>query len=246
VSLLPWCWLGRVRYQAATELQAALRDRVLAGEQQAQMVLCLEHEPVVTLGRGGGHLLATPAELGARGVEVARASRGGEATYHGPGQLVIYPVVRLGGAVVDFLAQVAGALAEVCAVLGVPGAEWRRAPAGLWLGPAKLAACGLHLRRRVTAHGFALNVSTDPAAWAWIVPCGLHGASIASLAEALGSDARVPAVAEVAALAGPAIARALGHRPLRLEARQPVGPAIAPALIAQVDGAGRHRAEALQ
>jgi lipoyl(octanoyl) transferase len=179
---LPWSWLGRVDHAAGLAEQEARRDRLLAGDLAAAAVLLCEHPPTVTLGRHAGtaHLRVAPAELARRGVALAPASRGGDVTYHGPGQLMVYPVVRLTGGVVRYLATIAGVLAAVAADLGVPGAAWRREPAGLWLGPAKLAACGLHLRRGVAVHGFAFDVATPPAAWQVIVPCGL-GTPVTSL-----------------------------------------------------------------
>jgi lipoyl(octanoyl) transferase len=209
---LTWHWLGRVAHAAAMAEQEARRERLLAGDAAAAAVLLCEHDPVITLGRSAdrGHVVAAPAVLEAAGVTVAEVSRGGDVTYHGPGQLMVYPVVRLRGSVVAYLEAVAGALAEVAAALGVPGAVWRRDPAGLWLGERKLAACGLHLRRSVVVHGFALNVATPPAMWQLIVPCGLASpvTSIADERAARGLPPPPP-LPEVAAAAGPAIVRAL-------------------------------------
>jgi lipoate-protein ligase B len=206
----PWSWLGRVAYPAAVELMEARRARILAGEAAEEILLC-EHDPVITVGRGAdrANVLAGRAELEARGVALIESSRGGDVTYHGPGQLMVYPTVRLRRGVVAHMEAVAGALAEVAAELGAPGAAWRRDPAGLWLGGRKLAACGLHVRRGVAIHGFAFDVCTPPDAWRLIVPCGLASRVSVSLAEVLGGP--VPAVAEVAELAGPRLARALAR-----------------------------------
>jgi lipoate-protein ligase B len=211
VSQLSWSWLGRIGHAAAVELMEARRDRVLAGDDAAQEILLCEHDPVVTLGRGadGAHILVGRAALEARGVAVVDASRGGDVTYHGPGQLMVYPVVRLRRGLVAFLETVAGVLAEVAAELGVPGAEWRRQPAGLWLGERKLAACGLHVRRGVVIHGFAFDVATPPEAWRMIVPCGLGSGITVSLAQALGREA--PAVTAVAERVGPRLVQALAE-----------------------------------
>jgi len=124
---------------------------------------------------------------------------------------MVYPVVRIAGSVVGFLEAVAGALAEVAARLGVPGAGWQRDPAGLWLGTAKLAACGVHLRRRVTGHGFAFNVATPPEMWQLIVPCGLADRAVTSIAEQRQARGLPPppAMAEVAEMAGPLLCAAL-------------------------------------
>ena len=208
---LPWSWLGRIRHATAVELMEARRARVLDGEAAEAILLC-EHDPVVTLGRGAdpANVLMGRAELEARGVEVVATSRGGDVTYHGPGQLMVYPVVRLHRGLVAFLETVAGQLAEVAAELGAPGAAWRRQPAGLWLGERKLAACGLHVRRGVAIHGFAFDVCTPPDAWRVIVPCGLGSGVTVSLTEALGGSA--PAVAAMAERVGPRLARVLAPR----------------------------------
>ena len=210
---LPVAWLGRVSHRAAVEEMEARRARILAGDDAAAALLLCEHDPVITLGRSAAtaHVLASAAELAARGVDRVLASRGGDVTYHGPGQLMVYPVVRLRRGVVAHLAAVAGALAEVAAELGAPGAAWRREPAGLWVGEGdaarKLAACGIHLRRGVAIHGFALDVDTPPEMWRLIVPCGLGAAPVTSLARLTGGA--VPSVAEVARRAGPRVVAAL-------------------------------------
>lgn len=193
-----WYWLGRAPYRRVWADQLALRERVWAGD--AGAVLLCEHPPVITLGRS-----ATPANiLDASDVPIERIERGGEVTYHGPGQLMIYPVVRIPG-IVPFLTCVAGAIVEACAALGVRGAEWRAKPAGVWCGDAKLAACGIHVARDVSVHGFALDVATPVDAWARIRACGLD-APHASLAAQLG---RAIDVTTAAIEVGPRVAAAL-------------------------------------
>ncbi|HEY5927446.1 MAG TPA: lipoyl(octanoyl) transferase LipB [Kofleriaceae bacterium] len=195
---LHYRWLGRAEYRPMLALQHAERERVWAGG--AGAILMAEHPPVLTLGRS-----ATLANVLAPGdIPIERIERGGDVTYHGPGQLMVYPIVRVRG-VVDFLSRVAGALADACAALGVPGAQWRRDPAGVWLGSAKLAACGIHIARGVSVHGFALNVCTPSNAWTRIRPCGLSCAQI-SLADSLGAEISVE---QVAAEAGPRLVAAL-------------------------------------
>lgn len=193
-----WHWLGRAPYRRVLADQLALRERVWAGADGA--VLLCEHPPVITLGRS-----ASPLHILVAGdVPIERVDRGGEVTYHGPGQLMIYPVVRIGRASA-FLELVAGALAEACAALGVPGAAWRCEPAGLWLGDAKLAACGLHIAHGVSVHGWALDIDTPADAWARIRACGLD-APHASLAAARG---RSLAVVDAAIEVGPRVAAVL-------------------------------------
>jgi lipoate-protein ligase B len=144
--------------------------------------LC-EHEPVITLGRSARaeNVLASSGALARRGVTVARASRGGDVTYHGPGQLVGYPVVRLRGGVVAHMTMMARAIGRVLAELGI-STEFRRDAPGLWTNDEKLCAFGVHIRSRVAIHGFALNVTTDLTAFDLIVPCGLPGARATSIA----------------------------------------------------------------
>ncbi len=210
---LAWHWLGRVSHARAVSRQEACREQVLAGQLSEQAVFLAELEPTITLGRSADprNLLVTPDELSRRGVVLCRASRGGEATYHGPGQLLVYPVVRLRGGLVAYLETLAGSLATVAARLGVTGAKWKRAPAGLWLGDAKLAACGVHLRRRVSIHGFSLDVATPHEAWEMINPCGLVGVRTTSIAAECAAHgvSPPPAVADVAAIAGPIVCRDL-------------------------------------
>jgi lipoyl(octanoyl) transferase len=203
-----WRWLGQVDHPAGLAEQESRRDRLLGGDDSAATVLLCEHPPTITLGRNAarGNVLSRPP-----GVAVVEVSRGGDVTYHGPGQLMVYPVVRLRRGVVHYLETIAGVLAAVAAELGVPGAAWKRDPAGLWLDDAKLAACGLHLRRGVAVHGWALDVATPPEAWRAIVPCGL-GTPVVSLDAARRARGLPPAppVAEVAALVGPRLSEALG------------------------------------
>jgi lipoyl(octanoyl) transferase len=160
-----------------------------------------EHPPVITLGRS-----ANPANvLAPAGIDVVPIERGGDVTYHGPGQLMIYPVVRLRRGVVDFLERVAGAIAESAAALGAPGAAWKRDPAGVWAGESKLAACGIHVARGVSVHGFALDVATPREAWARINPCGLGKPGV-SLTMLRGAPIRVE---DVAVEVGPRVVTAL-------------------------------------
>ena len=199
---VPWRWLGHAGYREVLAEQLATRERVWAGEPGA--VLLCEHPAVITLGRS-----ATPANiLDAGDIPIERVERGGEVTYHGPGQLMVYPVVRL-RSVVGFLERVAAAIADACAALGVPGAAWQRDPAGVWLDGKKLAACGIHVARGVSVHGFALDVDTPPGAWRAIRPCGLDVPQI-SLARALGAPIAVDRVAHEL---GPRVVEAVRSAP---------------------------------
>jgi lipoyl(octanoyl) transferase len=213
--LAAWRWLGRVPFAETAALQEDLRRDVLAGHAPETLLLC-EHEPVITLGRSARreHVLASAAELARRGVVVHEASRGGDVTYHGPGQLVGYPIVRLRAGVVAHVEAMATGLAELLARFGV-AASWRREAPGLWTTrandaqPAKICAFGVHVRQRVAIHGFALNVTTALDAFDLIVPCGLRDVAVTSLAAEAGT---APDVASLAPLAAEALGASFGVR----------------------------------
>jgi lipoyl(octanoyl) transferase len=190
---LAWHWLGRADYRRVLADQLAERERVWAGGDG--VVLLCEHPPVITLGRSAdrSNILASADDLSAAGVTIEQIERGGDVTYHGPGQLMIYPIVKIRG-VIDFLERVAGAIADACTALGGDGAAWQRDPAGLWRNGAKLAACGIHVARGVSIHGFALDVATPREAWARIRPCGLATPQV-SLSTLRGSTIDVETVA---------------------------------------------------
>lgn len=206
---LRWDYLGRVRYGAALALQHQVRDAVLAGRGEPVLLLC-EHSPVITLGRSAepGNVLAAPAALAADGVEVVPIERGGDVTYHGPGQLMIYPIIPI-RSVVTFLSEVGRVLSGVCAELGVADVEFRERPAGLWLGAEKLAACGIHLRRGVVLHGWAFNVATPPEAWRYIRPCGGDAPQLSLRDARARRGLAAVGVPAVAAEVGPRLAAAL-------------------------------------
>jgi lipoyl(octanoyl) transferase len=198
-------WLGRVAYRDAHALQKQLVDDRAAGRIGDQLLL-LEHPAVLTLGRQSdpAHILATPEQLAARGIEVIRVERGGEVTYHGPGQLVAYPIVALarrGMLVRPFVRALEAALIETCSAHGVR-AERRDGHPGCWCGvegPAarKIGALGLRVERGVTYHGIALNVTVDLADFELIDPCGMPGVRSTSIAAELDQRAAVPTTASV-------------------------------------------------
>ena len=178
-------WQGLVPYPAALELQETTHALRVAGRCPDTLLL-LEHPPVVTLGRGSALAReAIPrAALEAQGVAVCESGRGGRATYHGPGQLVGYPIVDLrafGSDVHAYLRALEAALLATAADFGV-SAGAREGLTGVWVGERKLASIGIQIRRWVTLHGFALNVDMDLAPFGWFEPCGLHGLTVTSLA----------------------------------------------------------------
>lgn len=178
--------LGRRRYGEVLELQRRLCRQRMAGEIAEDLLLLVEHEPVVTLGRGtrATSLPLTVAQLEARGLEVFDVERGGDVTLHAPGQLVGYPILDLGGWRRDlhwYLRQLEEVLIRG---LGAVDIEAERDPGrtGVWTGGRKIASIGIHVKQWVTFHGFALNVTTDLSLFDLIVPCGLSGVTMTSVA----------------------------------------------------------------
>jgi lipoyl(octanoyl) transferase len=210
-------WLGRTRYRDAWDLQHRLVAARAAGSIGDQLLL-LEHEPVLTLGRHSdpSHVLAGPAELAARHIELIRTERGGEVTYHGPGQLTAYPIVGLadrGLYVRSFVRALEAALSETCAAFGVEAGPKDGYP-GCWCadGTRKIGAVGVRVERGVTYHGVALNVSVSLADFDLIDACGMPGLESTSIARER-DEAAEPGVESVAGAAtgfARALARALG------------------------------------
>jgi len=215
-------WLGRIGYREAWALQKELVDRRAAGEVGDRLLL-LEHDPVLTLGRQADqrHVLASPRELARRGIEVIRVERGGQVTYHGPGQLVGYPILRLGdrGILVrPLVTALETAMIATCAELGVDAIR-RDGHPGCWVdgGPnhpfRKLGALGLRIERGVSYHGIALNVDVDLRDFELIDPCGEPGLISTSVAEELGRTAEPPStevVERAASIFAETFASALG------------------------------------
>ena len=210
-------WLGRTPYRDAWDLQHRLVAARAAGAIGDQLLL-LEHEPVLTLGRHSdpSHILADPAELAARRIEVVQTERGGEVTYHGPGQLTAYPIVRLadrGLFIRSFVRALEAALSETCAAFDVEAGPKEGFP-GCWCaaGSRKIGAVGVRVEHGVTYHGIALNVVVRLADFKLIDACGLPGVESTSIARERDEAATPPAesVAKAAAEFAGAFARALG------------------------------------
>jgi lipoyl(octanoyl) transferase len=213
-------WLGRVPYSDAHALQKRLVADRADGVIDDQLLL-LEHPPVLTLGRNSdpAHILASDEDLAARGIAIERIERGGEVTYHGPGQLVAYPIVRLherGLLLRPFVRALEAALIETCAAHGVAAAR-RDGHPGCWcdpdgLAPRKIGALGLRVERGVSYHGIALNVTVDLADFGLIDPCGMPGVESTSIARERGEDGRptTASVERAAAIFAPAFAAAIG------------------------------------
>ncbi|MDP9266156.1 MAG: lipoyl(octanoyl) transferase LipB [Chloroflexota bacterium] len=211
-------WLGLVPYEEALALQRSVARARIGGAIADDVLLLLEHPPVVTLGRSAteANLRASPALLAARGVELFEAERGGDITFHGPGQLVGYPIVNLRGHRPDlhwYLRQVEAVLIHALGSIGI-AAERSEGRTGVWTGGRKIASIGVHARDWVTWHGFALNVSTDLSYFDLIVPCGLSGVTMTSVAQELGPGA--PGLAHVADLVSASFGEIFSLSPTRL------------------------------
>jgi lipoyl(octanoyl) transferase len=188
--------LGVVTYAEALALQRQLVDQRKANLIPDQLLL-LEHPPVITLGVKArddrSHLLETPERLAARGIEVVETGRGGDVTYHGPGQLVGYPILDLNPDrrdVHQYVRDLEEVLIRAVATFGVVAG---RSPGltGVWVGDAKLAAIGIRIARWITSHGFALNVTTDLEPFGLIIPCGITDKGITSLERLTGEPLRM-------------------------------------------------------
>jgi lipoyl(octanoyl) transferase len=208
-------WLGRMDYAAAHALQKQLVDERATGVIEDQLLL-LEHPAVLTLGRQSdpAHILASDDELTARGITVERTERGGEVTYHGPGQLVAYPIIRLHERALlvrPLVRALESALIATCAAHDV-GADRRDGHPGCWCDPTgpsprKIGAVGLRIERGVSYHGIALNVTVDLADFDLIDPCGMPGVASTSIAHERGDQTGPPSTASVER-AAPIFARA--------------------------------------
>ena len=191
-------WLGRISYEAGLEMQDAAVKARLAGE-TTDTVYLLEHEPVYTIGRtrdksslkGDDNALPHP---------VFETNRGGQATYHGPGQLVGYPILDLksyGKDLHTYLRAIEDALVAACAEIGVEAAT-REGLTGVWCEDRKVASIGVGVRHWVSMHGFAINVGADLSGFDSIVPCGIGGVQMSSVSREAGRDIGVREFAEVA------------------------------------------------
>ena len=181
--------LGVVPYHAAWDLQRQLVEGRKA-RQVSDTVLFLEHPPVITLGRNARseHLLTSPETLREFGIELVESDRGGDVTFHGPGQLMGYLILDLSlirKDVVWYVRTLEEALIRTAGEFGIC-AERRKGMPGVWVGEAKVASIGVHLSRWVTSHGFALNLAPDLSCFRHIVPCGIAGSQVTSFHQILG------------------------------------------------------------
>jgi lipoyl(octanoyl) transferase len=238
-------WMGRVPYRDAWDLQKALASARAHGR-IGDLLLLLEHPPVLTLGRQAddAHVLAPQAMLEAEGIEVIRVERGGEVTYHGPGQLVAYPIIKLADRELflrEYVRALEGAMADTCAANGVEAGR-REGHPGCWVdadGPLvrKIGALGVRVERGVAYHGIALNISTKLLDFGLIDPCGMPGLRSTSIAAEHGRRLDAPSTESVEAAArvfAPALA---GRLNAELAWSNDDPRALVPSLEAEVEAA---------
>jgi lipoyl(octanoyl) transferase len=207
-------WLGRIAYGDALRVQRECARA--AGDGGEETLLLLEHEPVFTLGRNASpeDVLMDESRRQAEGIEVIETDRGGKVTYHGPGQLVGYPILNLDPDRRDVKAYVTDLEETLIRTLTAYGISGARSPrkdriTSVWVGNDKIAAIGVHISRWITTHGFALNVSDEPLArFGGIVPCGITDGGVTSIERVLG---RAPALTEVAGRLVAEFARVFGR-----------------------------------
>jgi len=201
--------LGLQPYRTVWQLQHSLHARVSKGEEDETWIF-VEHEPVVTLGRNAKdeNVLLSREALAARGVDLVQIERGGDVTYHGPGQLVVYPIRRLERfrEVVPLVRTLEGAVIEACAQFGVSCERWSD-HAGVWAGRNQICAIGLAVQKMTSLHGIALNVCTELSYDTLINPCGLSDRGITSLSRETG---RQLAIAQIKPVLAAALERAFG------------------------------------
>jgi lipoate-protein ligase B len=191
--------LGVRAYREVWELQHRLHEAVRLGRQPDTWIV-VEHPPVITLGRAAKreNVLMDACELAARNVDLVEIERGGDVTYHGPGQLVVYPIRKLERfrEVVPLVRSLEGAVIDACARFGVRGERWS-GHAGVWVGRNQICAIGLAIQRMVSLHGLALNVSTDLTYDRLINPCGLTDRGVTSLSKEIRRSVSIAQVKHV-------------------------------------------------
>ena len=193
--------LGQIDYDEAWNIQTDIVGARNRGELNADTILVLEHPAVFTLGRRGGteNLLVSEKFLEEYGIAVTQVERGGNITYHGPGQLVVYPIIDIEAAkvsVVNFVHALEEVMLQTAAVWGIE-AERNSTNHGIWVGNQKLGSIGIALRRGISFHGLALNVNLDLTPFSWIQPCGLQGVQMTSMAKELSGQVSMREVQEV-------------------------------------------------
>lgn len=197
--MLHWQHLERVAYSDALDMQMQCWEQ-RRDHKRPDHLFTLEHHPVITLGRRAKDedVLLSPEALQQRGIDLVRSDRGGEATWHGPGQLVLYPIIHVGAheiGVSDLVRGLAACIREFLSDLGIES-EWSNEHPGLWVEDRKIAAVGMRIQTGVSRHGAALNLSSALDAYSVIVPCGLPESKVTSVLHELGHAPTIAAAAE--------------------------------------------------
>ena len=222
---MDWSYLGTLDYRRSLALQELRREKLRAG-QVNEALLLLEHPHIYTLGRNADRadILAGSDWLQSRGVKVEECDRGGQVTYHGPGQLVGYPILDLNPDRRDlrrYVRDLQEVLVRVLAEVGLAAEPRSKSPEiGVWVEGKKIASLGVHVSRWITTHGFALNVNTDLSYFAAIVPCGIQGVEMTSVAELTGRNLPLK---DLAALCVHHTAEVFQRRPLAMTSEELMG-----------------------
>ena len=191
-------YLGVVPYELALERQQILVQARAEGK-IPDVVLLLQHPPVFTTGRFRGEedIIASAEALAQEGIDVFSSNRGGSVTYHGPGQLVGYPILNLkenGLGVLEYIRKLEEVIIKLLLTFGIQGQRVEKYPGGVWVGEEKICSVGIHVSRYITMHGFALNVNTTLQHFEYINPCGIKGVVITSISKLLGYPVAVEAI----------------------------------------------------
>ncbi|MGH7801086.1 MAG: lipoyl(octanoyl) transferase LipB [Thermodesulfobacteriota bacterium] len=196
-----WMYLDQVDYSKCLSLQRELQKKVSFNNQSEGFLLLVQHKPVVTIGRFGkeSNILLPENEMKKRGIEIWRIERGGDVTFHGPGQLIGYPIINLVHyqlGVKSYVQMLEEALINVLKKFGIEAGRIKEHP-GVWVGKEKVAAIGVYVKDSTTMHGFALNVNTDLDYFSLIVPCGISNMGVTSMKKILGEDIPLRQVAAI-------------------------------------------------
>lgn len=190
-NLVNWIYLEKVDYSKGLSSQREIHKMVSSGKYKGFLFL-VEHKPVITIGRFGdeSNILISKEEAERRGIEIWKIERGGDVTFHGPGQLVGYPIIKLRDfklGVRSYICLLEETLIGVLGKFGISG-ERIKDHTGVWVGREKIAAIGVYVKNGITMHGFALNVNTDLSYFSFIVPCGISNMGVTSMKEILGKE----------------------------------------------------------
>ena len=190
---LVWSFLGRISYSKSLDIQKTLQNNIICGDDSScGQILFLEHEPVITVGKFGSNenLLASRQVLEERGIELFETNRGGDFTYHGPGQLVCYPVLDLkkfGLTVKKYVYLLEEVIIQTLDDYGLDAERKDKFP-GVWVGESKIAFIGIYVKKHVTMHGFSLNIENQADNFSHIIPCGISELKITSVSEVLDKN----------------------------------------------------------